>query len=213
MDERMSKGFEWLRKAQKLLGKQDDPAFYAITLHSFLGANVDRKTYEGIFEKGIQNAPDYSALYEYKAYYLLPRWYGQNGEWESFARTISKRKDIAGSAEIFARAALYLREIGYFYDEFSGEKQSWEELKSSFHELESNHPNSTELKNIFCLMSAKMCDYKEAREQAKILDGKVDLSVWNSKTNFLNAIDWMQQDDATLENCRQQFKAQWHQAK
>jgi hypothetical protein len=210
MEQRMKTGFTWLREAQKLQNKANDPAFYAITLHSFLGANVDRKIYEDVFEAGVKNAPDYSALYEYKAYYLLPRWYGQNGEWETFARQISERKDIPGGEEIFARAALFLRNMGFFYDEFSGDDASWEELKTSFHVIEKNHPNSLEIKSTLCRMSLNMRDYKEAREQMKMLDGKVDLSVWDSQKNFLDGVQWMSQDDAILEASRQQYKANLH---
>ena len=211
MEQRMEKGFVWLREAQKLQAKEKDPAFYAVTLHSFLGANVEQKAYENVFEAGIHNAPDYNALYEYKAYYLFPRWYGEPGEWEKYARKISGDGGIPHANELFARIALFLRDIGYFYQEFSGDDQSWEELKSSFHAVEANHPDSLEIKSILCLMSAKMCDYKEARTQAKLLNGKVDLSVWTSRTNFQEAISWLNQDDAALEECRRQFKAQQKQ--
>jgi hypothetical protein len=211
MAERVGKGFAWLREAQKLQDKAKDPAFYAITLHSFLGANVDRKIYESVFETGIQNAADYSALYEYKAYYLLPRWYGQEGEWETFARKMMQHTDIPNSEEIFARCALYLRDLGYFYDEFSASDDSWEDLKSSFHAIGKNYPDSLETKSILCLISIKLCDYKEGRAQMKLLNNKVDLGVWGSKDNFLAAAEWLNRDDASLESARQQFKAQRHQ--
>ena len=211
MELRIEKSFEWLGKAGKLQARQKDPAFYATALHAFLGANVDRKVYEQVFDEGVTNAPDYSALYEYKAYYLFPRWYGQPGEWETYARKISERDDIPDHAEIYARIALYLRDLGYFYQEFSGDDQSWEELKSSFHAIEQDYPDSLEIKSICCLMACKLYDYKEARSQAKMLDGQVDLSVWTSQSDFLSAITWLNQDDSTLESQRQQYQAKQHQ--
>jgi hypothetical protein len=57
-----------------------------------------------------------------------------------------------------------------------------------------------------------MCDYREARAQAQMLDGKVDLSVWSSQTNFLNAIAWMNRSDTVLERDWQQSKTQLHHA-
>ena len=208
MDERLGKSFVCLQQAKKLLEKQKDYGYYAINLRVCLGANLERSSYENLFEEGVQNAPDYSPIYEYKAYYLLPRWYGQKGEWETFARTMSKRKDIPNSEEIFARSALYLFRLGFFYDEFSASDESWEDLKSSFHAVEKNYPDSLEVKSILCLMSANLCDYKEAREQMKLLKGKVDLSVWSTKEVFLEAVNWMNNDDATLEKQRQQAKAE-----
>jgi hypothetical protein len=203
MEKRIEKGFEWLKQAHDL--PQQDPALYAVALHLCLGANVAREEYEKYFETGVRNASGYNALYEYKAYYLLPRWHGRQGEWESFARKMTQRKDIAESEEIYARIAIYLRDIGLFYDEFSASKESWEELKSSFQALEKKYPDSLEIKSIFCNISGTLCDYKEAREQMKLLDGKVDLSVWHSKENFLGAVEWANNDDATLESERQQF--------
>jgi hypothetical protein len=209
--ERSENCFACLREARKFLQTQKDYAFYSITLRACLWANVDRNDYEEIFNEGVQNAPDYSPIYEYKAYYLLPRWYGQQGEWETFARTMSKRKDIPGSEEIFARCALYLRDLGLFWEEFSYDDQSWEELKSSFHAIEKNYPDSLEIKNMDCFMSVQMRDYEEVREQLKLLDGKVDLSVWPNKEIFLRTIEWLKNDDKTLQRQREELKAKHQQ--
>jgi hypothetical protein len=211
MDERIKKSFDWLWAAQKVQGAEQSPEFYAEVLHACLGANVERSFYEEMFEAGLKSAPDYTALYQSKAYYLLPRWYGKEGEWETFARTMTKRADILNHEEIFARVALSLRGSVGFYDEFSGDDQAWEELKASFRAAEKNYPGSLELKSIFCKMSAKMYDYKEAQAQLKLLGGKVDLSVWDSSTNFFTAVEWLNHDDAALEDCRRQFKAEQKQ--
>jgi hypothetical protein len=208
MEERIEKGFTWLHEAQNLQNKEKDPAFYATGLDICLGANVTREDYEKIFDAGVQNAPDYDVLYEYKAYYLFPRWYGQQGEWETFVRKITQKKDIPGHEEIFARTAIYLQEVG-FYWEFSDDDQSWEELKSSFHAMEKSYPDSLEIKSIFCNMCLLVRDYKEARVQMKLLGGKVDMSVWLKKENFINSIQWLNCEDTELEAQRKQVKAHW----
>jgi hypothetical protein len=205
MGERQQKAIYWLGRAR---GLESDPSLSAMTLHCFLGTQVSRENYEKVFDAGVQNAPDYSALYVYKGYYLLPRWYGKPGEWEQFARAMTARNDIPGHEEIFARIAIYLRSLGCFYSEFSQDDGAWQELKASFRALEKNYPDSLEIKSTFCLMCAKLYDYAEAREQMKLLDGKVDLSVWETKENFLNAVQWLDQDNATLESQRQQSKSQ-----
>lgn len=206
MVERLENCFAYLREAKNFLQKEKDYAFYSITLRACLWANVNHSDYEKIFDEAVQNAPDYSPIYEYKAYYLLPRWYGQQGEWETFARTMSKRKDIPGSEEIYARCVLYLRDLGLFWEEFSYNDQSWEELKSSFHAIEKDYPDSLEIKNIDCFMSVQMRDYEEARKQLKLMDGKVDLSVWANKKVFLQTIRWLQNDEKTLQQQRQEFR-------
>jgi len=195
-EQRIKTGFQWLGKARAL--KSKDPAISAIGLRLCLGAGVTREPYERLFNEGVTNAPDFSALYEYKAYYLFPRWYGEPGEWESFIRSVSKRTDIPHSDEIFARTAIYLREMGFFWGEFSGDATAWMELKNSFHVLEKNYPDSLEIKSIFCRMCLTIRDYKEAREQFKLIGGRVDLHVWNQDF-FLEFARWMNSCDPVLE--------------
>jgi hypothetical protein len=207
MAERLKKCFSWLAQTH---GLAKDPALYTITLHSYLGANVSPETYEKVFAAGVQNAPGYQSLYVAKSYYLLPRWYGKPGEWEQFARAMTARNNLLHHEEIFARVALYLRELGYFYEEFSNDPTAWEELKTSFRALEKNYPDSLEIKSSFCITATKLYDFKAAREQMQLLDGQVDLSVWHSQDNYLTAVQWLNQDDATLEAQQKQFQAQPH---
>jgi hypothetical protein len=204
MQERLRRASEVLQEASRL--EQNCPGWYGTAQRVALGAELERPAYERLFESGVKAAPDYSAIYDYKAYYLLPRWYGAEGEWESFAIGMMKRIDIPASKEIFARAAIYLRDLGYFYQEFSAADQSWDFLKESFRETGKNYPDSLEVKSIFCLMCLKLCDYKEARAQMKLIGNKVDLSVWTDEQNFRSALNWLKNDDAALEKCRKDWK-------
>jgi hypothetical protein len=75
-------------------------------------------------------------------------------------------------------------------------------LKESFREIERNYPESLEIKSIFCFLCATLFDYKEAREQFKLLDNQVDLSVWGNKEKFVQLIAWLNTDDAILDNSK-----------
>jgi hypothetical protein len=211
MGERLKASFDCLQEAKNLLNQQNDCGFYALILRDCMWAGVDRTSYEKMFDAAVRNAPDYNVIYEYKAYYLLPRWFGQRGEWESFAKTMAERKDFPESDELFARCAIYLQNLGLFYDEFAYDNESWEALKSSFHAIEKRYPDSLEIKSLDCLLSAEMRDYNEARDQMKLLHGKIDLGVWDSKEHFIRIARWLNNDDATLERQRQQFIARYVQ--
>ena len=205
MGQRLQKAFQTLGQVNQLPEKC--PAWHGTIMRVAVGAQLPRASYEKLFQDAVKAAPDYDAIYDYKAYYLLPRWHGEEGEWESFAIAMMKRDDVPHSKEVFARAALYLRELGYFYDEFSDTEASWNLLKESFRELEKNYPDSAEIKSIFCLMCARLWDYKEAREQFELLEGKADLSVWGSREDYLKLVNWLKFDDATLERGKQAEKA------
>lgn len=202
---RLQKAFQMLSEARQL--PEQCPGWYGTTIRVALGANMPRANYEKIFEDAVKTAPDFGSIYDYKAYYLLPRWHGEPGEWEKFAISMMKRSDIPQSKEIFARAAIYLRKLGVFYDEFSDTEESWELLKESFRELEKNHPDSLEIKSTFCLICARLWDYKEAREQFKMLEGKADLSVWGTREDFQKMVEWVKFDDASMERARKAAQA------
>jgi tetratricopeptide (TPR) repeat protein len=197
MSERLGMAFEALGEARKLPLRC--PGWHGTLIRLSLGAQIPRAEYEEFFQAAIKAFPDYGAIYDYKSYYLLPRWYGERGEWETFAREMMTREDIPQSKEIFARAAIYLRSMGYLYEELSQNEKAWAALKESFREIEKNYPDSLEIKSIYCRICAKLFDYKEAREQFKLLNNQVDLSVWGSQEQFLKLVNWLNTDDASLE--------------
>jgi len=204
-DERLRASFNYLHEAKDFLNHENDYGFYGIVLRDCMWAGMGRTSYDKIFDSAIRNALDYNVIYEYKAYYLLPRWFGQRGEWQTFAKAMSERKDFPESDEIFGRCAIYLQTLGLFYEDFAYDDKTWEELKSSFHAIEKHYPESLEIKSIDCLLSTEMRDYKEAREQMILLGGKIDLSVWDNKGHFIRIAKWLNNDDATLEQLRQSF--------
>jgi hypothetical protein len=55
------------------------------------GQSWERSRYEKNFEAAIAFEPTYHYFYSEKAQYLLPRWSGEEGEWERFAEETSKR--------------------------------------------------------------------------------------------------------------------------
>jgi len=45
-------------------------------LTTYLGLGADRSRYDETFTEATREWPDYSAYYNRRAYFLLPRWYG-----------------------------------------------------------------------------------------------------------------------------------------
>jgi hypothetical protein len=54
--------------------------------------------------KGWKAFPGFSPLVESKAYYLLPRWYGEPGEWHRFAVDFARQN----GAEYYVTAVSYV---------------------------------------------------------------------------------------------------------
>lgn len=81
--DRLAKARQILESAEKLPEK--DPELYNCLLRVAIGQGWNRPDMEAAFNKGIRLNPNYLSLYETKARYLLPRWYGRPGDWEAFA--------------------------------------------------------------------------------------------------------------------------------
>ncbi len=62
-----------------------DPELYEAMLSLALGQGWSKANMNAAFQKGVAIEPNDLQLYISKAYFLLPRWYGQRGEWEAFA--------------------------------------------------------------------------------------------------------------------------------
>lgn len=61
------------------------PHWYSVMQTVALGEAWERDDYESLFAEAIRVEPLYDHFYSEKARYLLPRWYGEDGEWERFA--------------------------------------------------------------------------------------------------------------------------------
>lgn len=188
----------WALNEAKLL-PQKCPAWYGAALSLGLGTEMPRKDYDNVFAEAVSSVPGYDAIYDYTAYYLLPRWYGRPGEWESFARTMMQRNDIPDAKEILAKIVLYLNSMGFFDSEFSSSRQSSALLKESFLALQKHYPDSLEINSVFCLASVKMYDYRQIREQLKLIGGRFDPSCWQSPEKFQEVVRFAASNDAALE--------------
>jgi hypothetical protein len=203
MQERLAVAGRIINEAKLL--PQKCPGWYGTALGLGLGTQMPRKDYDSLFAEAVRSVPEYDAIYDYTAYYLLPRWYGQPGEWESFAGTMTQRSDIPNAKEIFAKIVLYLHSMGCFESEFSSSLQSSALLKESFLALGKHYPHSLEINSVFCLASVKMYDYKQIREQLKLIGGRFDPACWQSPEKFHEVVQFAASDDASLERGYKDF--------
>jgi hypothetical protein len=81
-NERMDKASKILNDAGSL--KQKCPEWWAAYQRLALG-NMGRSDYDRLFDAAIADEPSYNTFYFRKAWYLLPWWNGEEGEWERFA--------------------------------------------------------------------------------------------------------------------------------
>jgi len=94
---------------------------------------------------------------------------------ENGNRTREKRPNVKTfwrARRFFAGLQFYLRSMGYFYEEFL-KMNLVEELKTSFSCTRKKIPRLLELRSVFCRIAYQLRDYKEARDQFNLLNGRV----------------------------------------
>lgn len=154
-----------------------------------LGLGVDRMDYDAVFHEAVRAYPQYPVYYSRKATYLLPRWKGKPGDWERF---LSREADQIGGDDgdvLYARVA-WLMQDDAFGNIFHESSISWNRVERGFKVLEARFPNSHAVRNARAHLAVLGCKPAVARTHFERLDGRVDLSVWESKEDFVKKANW-----------------------
>lgn len=184
--QRLNETVQILNAAKKL--KEPCPVWWTVMMQAELGLQVDRSQYDATFNKAITAWPDYTPLYISRAYYLLPRWYGKQGEWE---------KDLADSADKIGGDdgnVLYARVV-WAMDQFSGNifKQyqvSWPHVDAGFEIINKRFPDSPEIKNSAARLASLALDPAAARKYFDLTRGEVDTNSWDSLDEYIGFANW-----------------------
>jgi tetratricopeptide (TPR) repeat protein len=186
--QRLNEAVETLNEAKSV--KEECPCWWSVRLQTILGLQGDRTQYEDVFNQAIKVYPDYKPFYFKRAIYLLPRWSGSKGEWES---EITKVADQIGgdNGDIFyAQAVWYMHDNAGFDNIFTENQLSWTRVDKGFVDIEKQFPDSLAAKNERAYLGVLACDAPTARKYFDQTEGKVDLSVWNSTNDFIKFANW-----------------------
>jgi len=107
-----------------------------------LGLQTEKSGFNAIFDEAIHFAPRYQAYFFRRAYYLLPRWYGDDGEWESdLARSADRIGGRDGDA-VYARVVWCIQNCIGTTNFFTENNLSWARIDRGFDVIEKEFPNS-----------------------------------------------------------------------
>ena len=115
-DQRLNEAFQVLNEAKPL--NEQCPFWWSVMLQTELGLCRERAEYDATFEEATRAWPDYSPYYCRRAWYLLPRWSGTEGEWES---DLEKSADRIGGEEgdlLYARTVWSMHQSRLFTNIF-----------------------------------------------------------------------------------------------
>jgi len=192
---------ERIKEAQTILeGSQKMsvmcPQWYSTMIEVILAQGGDPERMHKLFEDGIRFEPGYFYLYIQYANYLLPRWYGQEGDASKFARTSADAVGgNAGDILYFQIASVLIRRGN---DDFPVHEMDWPRLQRGYQALLSQYGSTRAIVNDLAFMAWKFQDATVARQQFALIGDDWNVSVWEDRSYFDRARDWAQSPTPAL---------------
>lgn len=183
---------ERLDKALRVLNESANfrpqcPMWWRLNMTIAMGQGWSQEAFHQLFEKAKAAEPGFWGFDTARAQYLLPRWHGNEGEWEYAAETEAKRPGSLG-AEGYARTIIF--QSGYYHHIFEESNASWPLVREGCETLCRKYPRSREILGLYCHMACEAKDRKLARHLFTLLNGRMDPCIWRSRDYFVRMQNW-----------------------
>jgi hypothetical protein len=191
MSDRLEKAAQSLREAGRM--KERCPVLWSSLLRFALGNEKDRTEYDQMFNQSIAEFPDYEPYYNSRAVFLLPRWYGEDGEWVRDLTTCADRVGGEKGDMIYAQVVWSIHHYGEridVFDEKAKVKPSWERIDRGFTAILKRSPDSMAAKNERAHLAALAGEREAARKYFAETKGEVDLNSWAAQGEYEEAYHW-----------------------
>ena len=162
LDKRLSEAARTLSEAKDMSEKC--PWYWYEKMRLTGGMQFSRDQFDDIFNQAIVYEPNFAAYYTIRANFLLPRWYGSQGEWES---DLAKSADNIGADDgdmLYAQVVWRLNRFTSFDNIFQENNLAWPRVKKGFEVLEKRYPNALAVKNEAAYLAVFAQDAQAARE-------------------------------------------------
>jgi hypothetical protein len=191
-----------LLQAQQTLDQVDeaqrssDLSWYLVMSQVGLGLSMDHDDYLKLIREAIALKPTAPEIYSHASIYLLPRWYGADGELATFAT--QSCDDIGGDNGdiLYARIAKSIWSYSYDINVFTDTGFSWPRVEHGMELICNQYPHSTIMMNYFCLFAAQAQQREVARALFDHLGnrfvGHREGGPWWSDDDFEKAKAWAQ---------------------
>jgi hypothetical protein len=154
------------------------------------GLSYDKERFRAIFKQATNAYPGYVTYQFHRAVYLLPRWGGQEGEWE---HELTKAADQLGGEAgdmLYAQVVWRVHECVGMKNIFEENQLSWPRVDQGFEVIEKKYPDSLFAKNERAHLAVLARDKTNARKYLGEIDGKIDLSSWRSFDYCIRTFMW-----------------------
>jgi hypothetical protein len=193
--DRLNQAAFYLNASRRLAS--DHPQWYVAALVIARGLEWPRDRAESVVKEAAAVEPHYQHVYSAMAQYLLPRWYGEPGDWERFAQETADRIDgIEGSA-VYNHIALQIsnRSLHGNTQFFEQNDVNWRKLQWSFADREKLYGVGIRPLNAMLRLAGGVKDKPAARAFLKRIGESWDQSTWGTRQNFDRFKQWVDADE------------------
>jgi uncharacterized protein (TIGR02996 family) len=185
MMERLSEARKITDQARELPEK--DPVLWRVVLRIALGQGWPKADYDALVDEATAFEPKFWNYDTSRAYSLLPRWHGKEGDWEAYAEEASKRPSGLGP-EIYARIVIHLR--GYHENIFRETKVSWPKTREGLDQMIKTCPASLDILNNAAML-ATMAEDRDFAKACFARMGDVYLpNIWEGPEQMIHCRQW-----------------------
>lgn len=163
-------------------GEQVCPKWYAVMLQVALGEGWDKETYEKLFTDAVHHEPTWFEYYTHRAIFLLPRWYGEEGELQAYMDGLGSRPGKTDNAMVYFMVNEYVG-ANSFNEKFLT-ATNYPLLKQGFIDLRKTYGVTPRYMNWAAYKAILANDRTFAREIFAALKDDADLQIWGTQQAF-----------------------------
>lgn len=184
-----------LKEAEATLNKMSDKRnncvhWYRAMQTVGIGLGYEPDVMSDLVNQATAVEPLYWSVYTAHAVYLLPRWYGDEGQWLKFAESSSDK--IGGDDGDILYSELCWR-ISRFYNvvEFLKDRSiSWGRIKKGFKARGQKYGVSVRYLNAYCLLAGSIGDKQTTRVLMNRIGDQWEPEFWKEKKYFDGYKKW-----------------------
>lgn len=192
MHRHLEAAWKILEEAEAL--NTSDPELYTIWIRVANGLGKRDSVVEELYEKGVAMDAGYPQLYMARAWYLMPRWHGDRGDLEAFARKAAEDASAVPGTGAYAWIAHQINSMTATTTFIHRFEWSANHLEEGFAEILSVYPDNIWIQNLRARLSSLVGDQEEAKIAFGVIGRDFDTSVWPDKWTYGRWKRWAEND-------------------
>lgn len=186
---RLNQGVLALNVSRRTSGA--NPQWYALAIDYATALGWPAERVRELLAQAIKIEPLYQPAYMATARYLLPRWYGDAGDWEQLANDAAASAPGPEGQALYGFIARYVAWIDGGSPKFFAENDvPWPRLKNAIAESEKLYGSSLETTNALAQLAYAADDRATARLLAERIGGRWHRRVWRDEKAFETFRAW-----------------------